>query len=75
VRTVAAQRRLPQVPGWLIEAARLASGPVPWAAMGLAALAIGVPLAAGLAAGQRSPGCWPRWAELSVRWLTGPVPT
>ena len=41
-----------RIPGWLTEAARPARGPVPWAGMGLGALAVGVPLAAGLAAGQ-----------------------
>jgi uncharacterized membrane protein YccC len=41
-----------RIPGWLIEAARPARGPVPWAGMGLGALAVGVPLAVGLAAGQ-----------------------
>ena len=41
-----------RIPGWLTEAARPARGPVPWAGMGLGALAVGVPLAVGLAAGQ-----------------------
>ena len=41
-----------RIPGWLTEAARPARGPVPWAGMGLGALTVGVPLAAGLAAGQ-----------------------
>src|SRR5215468_1952410 len=41
-----------RIPGWLTEAARPARGPVPWAGMGLGALALGVPLAVGLAAGQ-----------------------
>ena len=41
-----------RIPGWLREAARPARGPVPWAGMGLGALAVGVPLAAGLADGQ-----------------------
>jgi uncharacterized membrane protein YccC len=41
-----------RIPGWLTETVRPAHGPVPWAGMGLGALAVGVPLAAGLAAGQ-----------------------
>jgi uncharacterized membrane protein YccC len=41
-----------RIPGWLTEAARPARGPVPWAGMGLGALAAGVPLTVGLAAGQ-----------------------
>jgi uncharacterized membrane protein YccC len=56
VTSVTGQRRPARVPGWLIEIARPASGPVPWPSMGLAALGIGVPLAAGLAAGQLLPG-------------------
>ena len=35
-----------RIPGWLTEAARPGRGPVPWAGMGLGALAVGVPLAA-----------------------------
>src|SRR5262249_12173090 len=41
-----------RIPGWLTEAARPARGPVPWAGMGLGALAVGVPLAVGMGAGQ-----------------------
>lgn len=37
------------VPGWLRELARPRRGPAPWPQMGIAALAIGVPMAAGLA--------------------------
>lgn len=37
------------VPGWLRELARPRRGPAPWPQMGFAALAIGVPMAAGLA--------------------------
>jgi len=51
----ASGRRL-RVPGWLIEVARAARGPVPWAQMGFTALAVGAPLAAGLTAGQLGPG-------------------
>jgi hypothetical protein len=39
-------------PGWLAEVGRPARGPVPWAGMGVGALAVGVPLVAGLSAGQ-----------------------
>ncbi len=39
-------------PGWLAEVGRPARGPVPWAAMGFGALAVGVPLVAGVSAGQ-----------------------
>ncbi len=44
------------VPGWLIEVVKPAREPVPWAQMLRAMLAISVPLAAGLALGQRAPG-------------------
>jgi uncharacterized membrane protein YccC len=54
--TSAAERRQPQAPGWLIEVARMARGPVPWAGMALAPLAIVVPLAVGLAAGRTVTG-------------------
>jgi hypothetical protein len=54
--SVAAVRRPPRVPGWLIEVARPARGPVPWGGMGLAALAIGVPVAVGLAVGHTVQG-------------------
>ena len=41
-----------RIPGWLVEVVRPVRGPVPWAGMALGALAIGGPLAAGLASGQ-----------------------
>jgi uncharacterized membrane protein YccC len=41
-----------RIPGWLTETARPAHSPVPWAGIGLGAIAVGVPLVAGLAAGQ-----------------------
>ena len=51
MRTAARARRPPRVPPWLTEVARSNGGPVPWAQMGHAVLAIAVPLAVGLAAG------------------------
>jgi uncharacterized membrane protein YccC len=40
------------LPPWLAEVGRLATGPVPWAQMVKAALAVGVPLALGILTGQ-----------------------
>jgi len=51
VRTATGARRPPRVPEWLAEVARPGGGPVPWAQMGHAVLAIAVPVAVGLAAG------------------------
>ena len=49
-------RRRPRAPQWLNEAARQSGGPVPWAQMGHAVLAIAVPMAVGLATGHLVPG-------------------
>ena len=51
MRTATGARRPPRVPEWLAEVARPGGGPVPWAQMGHAVLAIAVPVAVGLAAG------------------------
>jgi FUSC-like inner membrane protein yccS len=51
VRTAARARRPPRVPEWLTELAQSSGGPVPWAQMGHAVLAIAAPVAVGLAAG------------------------
>lgn len=51
MRTAIGARRPPRVPEWLAEVVRPGGGPVPWAQMGHAGLAIAVPVAVGLAAG------------------------
>jgi uncharacterized membrane protein YccC len=51
VRTAARARRPPRVPEWLAEVAQSNGGPVPWARMIHAVLAIAGPVAVGLAAG------------------------
>ncbi len=56
MRTAARVRRPPRVPQWLTELAQSSSGPVPWAQMGHAVLAIAVPMAVGLASGHLAPG-------------------
>jgi uncharacterized membrane protein YccC len=52
----AARLREAVVPDWLAEVVRLHRTPVPWAAMGRAAMAICGPLAVAFAVGQRAPG-------------------
>jgi hypothetical protein len=52
----AARLREAVVPDWLAEVVRLHRAPVPWAAMGRAAIAICGPLAVAFAVGQRAPG-------------------
>ncbi|HEX4660410.1 MAG TPA: hypothetical protein VH307_23730 [Streptosporangiaceae bacterium] len=56
MRNTARMRRPPRFPEWLTEVARPGSGPVPWARMGHAVLAIAVPMAVGLATGHLVPG-------------------
>jgi uncharacterized membrane protein YccC len=54
---VGARARLPpQVPPWLTAVVQPGAGPVPWAQMGHAVLAIALPMAAGLASGHLIPG-------------------
>jgi uncharacterized membrane protein YccC len=55
MRVSAAPAR-PKPNGWLVEVAKTAQGPAPWPGMGLAALAVGVPLAVGIAAGHTIDG-------------------
>jgi hypothetical protein len=52
----AARLREAVVPDWLAEVVRLHRAPVPWAAMGRAAMAICGPLAVAFAVGQRALG-------------------
>ena len=56
VRTAGRARRPPQVPEWLTQLAQYSGGPVPWAQMSHAVLAIAVPVAVGLAAGHLAAG-------------------
>jgi uncharacterized membrane protein YccC len=56
------------MPGWLTRAVRPRPAPVPWAAMVRAALAVCVPLAAGIVAGRRDVGLVP-----AIGGLTGTI--
>jgi hypothetical protein len=70
--TAPGERQARYVPSWLVEVARPTASPVPWGAMGHAAIAIGAPVIAGVAAAQIVHGVLASLGGSSAVWLTGP---